>query len=82
MCFYMYIDVCVHACVYVHFLQYPSTSIELGIAVSPPPNIKKLPTHMSQAAILGSPFETQNYFTFIPINKMQRSATDTYTLLL
>ena len=70
MCFHMYIDVCAHACVYVHFLQYPSTSIKVGIAgFSPPPNIeniKKLPTHMSQAAILWSPFETQNYFTFIP----------------
>ena len=54
------------------FLQYPSTSIEVGIAGSPhppPPNIEKLPTHMSQAAILGSPFETQNYFTFIPQSK-------------
>ena len=48
------------------FLQYPSTRIEVGIAGSPLPNIEKLPTHMSQAAILGSPFETQNYFTFIP----------------
>ena len=49
------------------FLEYPSTSIEVGIAGSPPlPNIEKLPTHMSQAAILGLPFETQNYFTFIP----------------
>ena len=60
------------------FLQYPSTSIELGIAgfptpappppppPPPPPNIEKIPTHMSQTAILGSPFEIQNYFTFIP----------------
>ena len=51
------------------FLQYPSTSIEVGIAGSPPPpphtNIEKLPTHMSQAAILASPFETQNYLTFV-----------------
>ena len=55
------------------FLQYPSTSIEVGIAGStppPPPNIEKLPTHMSQAAILGSPFETQNYFTFISYAKI------------
>ena len=67
MCFHMYIDVCAHDCLYVHFLQYPSTSIEVGIAGFPtPPHIEKLPTHMSQAAILASPFETQNYFTFIP----------------
>ena len=69
MCFHMYTDVCAHACGYVHFLQYPSTSIEVdivGFPSPPPPNIEKLPTHMSQAAILGSPFETQNYLTFIP----------------
>ena len=52
------------------FLQYPSTSIEVGIAGSPPPpNIENRPTHMSQAAILGSPFETQNHFTFIALSK-------------
>ena len=57
MCFHMYIDVCAHACVYVHFCNR---------WLPPPSNIEKLPTHMSQAAILGSLFETQNYFTFIP----------------
>ena len=56
-----------HTCTYI--LQYPSTSIEVGIAGFPPPNIEKLPTHMSQVAILESPFETQNYFTFIPQRK-------------
>ena len=74
MCFHMFIDVCAHACLLVcTFLQYPSTSIEVGIAGFPPPpppppptNIEKLPTHMSQAAILRPPFETQNYFTFFP----------------
>ena len=68
MCLHMYIDVCAHACVYVHFCNSP-TSIEVGIAGFPPPppsNIEKLVTHMSQAAILGSPFETQNYFPFFP----------------
>ena len=62
---FSYVRWCVCACMRVcTFLQYPSTSIEVGIA--PPSNIEKLPTHMSQAAILGSPFETQNYFTLIP----------------
>ena len=68
MCFHMYIDVCAHACLLVcTFLQYPPQVLKLAsLAPPPPPNIEKLPTHMSQAAILGSPFETQNYFTFIP----------------
>ena len=46
------------------FLPYPSTSIEVGTAGFAPSNIEKLPTSMSQAVILGTPFETQNYFTF------------------
>ena len=71
MCFHMYIDVCAHACVYVHFCNIPPQVLKLASLVSPHPppprpNIEKLPTHISQAAILGSPFETQNYFTFIP----------------
>ena len=67
MCFHMYIDVCAHACVYVHFCNIPPQVLKLAsLAPPPPPNIEKLPTHMSQAAILGSPFKTQNYFTFIP----------------
>ena len=70
MCFHMYIDVCAHACVYVHFCNIPPQVLKLAsLALPPPPNIEKLPTHMSQAAILGSPFETQNYFTFIPLSK-------------
>ena len=63
MCFHMYIDVCAHACVYVHFCNIPPQVLKLALL---PPHIEKLPTHMSQAAILGSPFETQNYFTLIP----------------
>ena len=71
MCFHMYIDVCAHACVYVHFCNIPPQVLKLASLAPPPPkkkkkNIEKLPTHMSRAAILGSPFETQNYFTFIP----------------
>ena len=65
---FTYVHSCVCACMRVcTFLQNPSTSIEVGIAVfaPQPPNFEKLPTHMSQAAILGSPFETQNYFTII-----------------
>ena len=72
MCFHMYIDVCAHACVYVLFLHYPSTSIEVGIAGSPPPpNIDKLPTHMSQVAILGSPFVTLKFIllSFLKVRK-------------
>ena len=69
MCFHMYIDVCAHACVYVHFCNIPPQVLKLAsLAFYPPssPKIEKLSTHMSQAAILGAPFETQNYFTFIP----------------
>ena len=66
MCFHMYIDVCAHAYVYVHFCNIPAEVLKLASLASPHPNIEKLPTHMIQAAILGSPFETQNYFTFIP----------------
>ena len=69
MCFHMYIDVCAHACVYVHFCNITPQVLKLASLAPPPPpppNIEKLPTHMSQAAILGSPFETQNYFTTIP----------------
>ena len=65
--FHMYIDVCAHACLYVHFCNIPPQVLKWASLASPPPhNIEKLPTHMSQAAILGSPFEAQNYFTFIP----------------
>ena len=65
MCFHMYIDVCAHACVYVHFCNIPPQVLKLVSLASPPPpppptNIEKHPTHMSQAAILWSPFETQN----------------------
>ena len=73
MCFHMYIDVCAHACVYVHFCNIPPQVLKLASLAPPPPpppNIEKLPTHMSQAAILGSPFETQNYFTFISYAKI------------
>ena len=64
--FYMYNHVCAHACVYVHFCNSPPQVLKLASLALPPRHIEKLPTHMSQAAILGSPFETQNYFTFIP----------------
>ena len=69
MCSHMYIDVCAHACVYVLFCNITPQVLKLASLASPPPNIEKLPTHMSQAAILGSPFETQNYLTFIPESK-------------
>ena len=52
MCFHMYIDVCAHACVYVHFCNIPPQVLKLE-SLAPVPNIEKLPTHMSQAAILG-----------------------------
>ena len=67
MCLHMYIHVCAHACVYVHFYKTPPQVLKLASLSLPPqpPNFEKLPTHMSHAAILGSPFETQNYFTFI-----------------
>ena len=74
MCFNMHIDVCAHACVYVHFCNIPPQVLKLASLASPPPNIENLPTHKSQAAILGSPFETQNYFTFIPQSAGPRSA--------
>ena len=64
--FHTYIDVCAHACVTVHFCNIPPQVLKLASLPPPLPNIEKLPTHMSQAAILGSPFQTQNYFTFIP----------------
>ena len=67
MCFHMYIDVCAYACLYVHFCNIHPQVLKLAsLAFPPPPNIEKLPMHVSQAAILGSPFETLNYFTFIP----------------
>ena len=66
MCFHMYIDVCAHACVYVHFCNISPQVFKLASLAPPTPNIEKLFMHMSQAAILGSPFEAQNYFTFIP----------------
>ena len=67
MCFHMYIDVCAHACVYVHFCNIPPQVLKLAsLAFPTPPHIEKLPSHMSQAAILESPFEKQNNFTFIP----------------
>ena len=71
MCFHMYIDVCAHASLYVHFCNIPPQVLKLASLASPPPptNTEKLPTHRSQAAILWSPFETQNYFTFIPKSK-------------
>ena len=52
-----------HACMYIFAISLKSLKLA---SLASPPNIEKLPTHMSQAAILGSPFETQNYFTFIP----------------
>ena len=60
--------VLMHACMYIFAISF--SSIEVGIAgcPPPPPNIEK-PTQMSLAAFLGSPFETQNYFTFIPLSK-------------
>ena len=65
--FLMYTHVCAQACVYVHFCNSPPQVLMLAsLALPPPHHIEKLPTHMSQAAILGSPFETQNCFTFIP----------------
>ena len=63
---FSYVHSCVCACMRVcTFLQYPSQVLKLASLASPP-NIEKLPTHMSQAAIFGTPFETQKYFTFIP----------------
>ena len=53
MCFQMYIDVCAHACVYVHFCNNPPQVLKLASLASPPPHIKKLPTHMSQEQFLG-----------------------------
>ena len=37
MCFHMYIDVCVHACVYVHFCNIPPQVLKLAALVPPPP---------------------------------------------
>ena len=54
-----------HACMYI-FCNIPPQVLKLASLALPPPNIEKLSTHMSQAVNLGSPFETQNYFTFIP----------------
>ena len=71
MCFHRYIDVCAHACVYVHFCNIPAQVLKLAsLAPPPPPNIEKLPMHMSHAAILGSPFETQNILiSFLKVRK-------------
>ena len=63
MCFHIYIDVCAHACVYVHFYNIPPQVLKLA-SLPPTPNIEKLSMHMSQAAI--HKHKTQNYFTFIP----------------
>ena len=65
MCAYVYSYVC--ACLRVcTFCNTPSTSTEVGVAGFASPNIEKVPTPISQAAILGTPFETQHYFNFIP----------------
>ena len=74
MCFPMFIHACVHACVYVHFCNTPPQVLKLAsLALPPPPsNIEKLPTPMSQAAILGTPFETQNYFFISETLKLMR----------
>ena len=52
------------------FYNTPPQVLKLASLALPPllphPNIEMLPTPMSQAGILGTPFETQNYFTFIP----------------
>ena len=37
MCFHMYIDVCAHACVYVHFCNIPPQVLKLASLASPPP---------------------------------------------
>ena len=58
-CFHIYINVCAHACLYVHFCKIPPQVLNLASLAPPPPQYWKLPTHMSQAAILGSPSETQ-----------------------
>ena len=52
-----------HACMYIFAISLHMLKLA---SLVPPPNIEKIPMHMSQAAILGSPFETKNYFTFIP----------------
>ena len=37
MCFQMYIDVCAHACLYVHFCNIPPQVLKLASLASPPP---------------------------------------------
>ena len=36
MCFHMYIDVCAHACVDVHFCKIPQQVLKLASLASPP----------------------------------------------
>ena len=75
MCFNMYIDVCAHACLYVHFCNIPPQVLKLASLASPsppppPPNIEKLSRHMSQASILGLPLETQHcLLSFVKVRK-------------
>ena len=54
-----------HACMYIFAISLHKYWSWHRWLPPTPSNIEKLSTHMSQAAILGSPFETQNYFTFI-----------------
>ena len=62
----LYVHSCVCTCMRVcTFFNTPPQVLKLA-SLALPPNIEKLPTHMSQAAINETPFETQNYFTLIP----------------
>ena len=57
---FSHVHSCVCACMYVHFCNTPPQVLKFALP-PPPPNIEKLPTPISQAAILGTPFETQKY---------------------
>ena len=57
MCFHMYIHVCVHACVYVHFCNTPPQVLKLASLALPPPhsNIEKLihPSRVHECKLTG-----------------------------
>ena len=73
MCFYMYIHVCVHACVYVHFCNTPPQVLKLAsLALPPPPsNIEKLihPSRVHKCKLTGG----GHFATILVIGQSQYS---------
>ena len=53
MCFNMYIDVCAHACVYVHFCNIPPQVLKLASLVPPPQILKSFLRILAKQQFLG-----------------------------